>query len=406
MSEIIAAARVVTSASVLTPGWVETSGDRVVALGAGAPPRTPSRDLGAATLVPGFVDMHVHGGGGASYTDASRTAVTSSRDAHLARGTTRTMASLVTADSGALLAQVSALAGFVAEGLVAGIHLEGPWLSPERAGAHDPELLRHPDLTEIDALLAAGAGAIAMVTIAPELPGAVAAIERFVAAGVVVAIGHTAADYGTARRAIDAGATVATHLFNAMPSLHHREPGPVLALLEDPRVTLELIADGTHLRPELARWVMEKAGPDRVALVTDAMAAAGCGDGHYALGTLDVEVTGGVARLEGSDTIAGSTVTMDALFRWCAAGTGADTGQGTHGRERAESSDAALCGAVRATATNPARALGWSDVGDIAVGKTADFVVLDPELRVARVIRSGEFAQECISTPRDSGELR
>lgn len=405
MNEIITAARVVTSAGVLTPGWVEISDGVVLALGAGTPPRAPARDLGDATLVPGFVDMHVHGGGGASYTEATRSAIVNSRSAHLSCGTTRTMASLVTASAEDLLSQVSTLAGFVAEGLVSGIHLEGPWLSPDRAGAHDPELLRHPDLAEIEALLAAGSGTIAMVTIAPELPGAIAAIERLVAAGVVVAIGHTAADYETTRRAIDAGATVATHLFNAMPALHHREPGPVLALLEDPRVTLELIADGTHLRPELASWVMEKAGEDRVALVTDAMAAAGCGDGHYSLGALDVEVADGVARLAGADTIAGSTVTMDALFRWSAGDVGADALAGSNEGGVAEISDAALRRAVRATATTPARALRWDEVGDIAVGKLADFVVLDPELRVTQVARSGEFAQECISTPRESDEL-
>ena len=373
MTELITAARIVTSDAVLAPGWVEISDGRVVALGGGIPDRNPDRTFPDATLVPGFVDIHVHGGGGADYPDGTREQAFAARDAHRAHGTTRTMASLVTADAATLLERVHSLAALVAEGELGGIHLEGPWLSPERAGAHDPALLRAPDAAEIDALLAAGSGAIRMVTLAPELPVALAAVERFTAAGVVVAIGHTNADYDGTRRAIDAGATVATHLFNAMPPLHHRDPGPVLALLEDPRVTIELVADGTHLHPGLARWVEARTGADRVALVTDAMGAAACGDGEYRLGSLAVEVHGGVARLAGTDTIAGSTVTMDALFRG-AVGAG---------------SDAEWCAAVRMTATTPARTVGWSDVGDIAPGLVADFVALDPELRVAAVVCAG-----------------
>ncbi|MFC7766269.1 N-acetylglucosamine-6-phosphate deacetylase [Leucobacter soli] len=207
--------------------------------------------------------------------------------------------------------------------IIRGIHLEGPWLSPVRAGAHAPGLLRHPDPRELDALLAAGRGRIRMVTIAPELPGALDAIRRIVDAGAVAAIGHTDADYETTRRAIDAGARVATHLFNAMRPLHHREPGPTLALMEDPRVSVELIADGVHLHPALVDGVRDAVGPDRVLLVTDAMDAAGYADGDYRLGELDVEVRGGIARLAGSDTIAGSTATMDAMFRAAAGAVGA-----------------------------------------------------------------------------------
>ncbi|MBL3699057.1 N-acetylglucosamine-6-phosphate deacetylase [Leucobacter luti] len=372
---LIAAGRVVTSETVHRPGWVEIDAGRVRALGAGTPPRTPDRAYPEHTIVPGFVDIHVHGGGGSDYPDGDRGGALAARDAHRARGTTRTMASLVTADRASLLAQVERLAPLVAAGELGGIHLEGPWLSQKRAGAHDVAQLRAPDPAEIDALLAAADGAIRMVTIAPELPGALAAIERLVGAGVTVALGHTDADYEQTRAALAAGATVATHLFNAMPALHHREPGPILALLEDSRVTVELIADGTHLHPSLARWIAERVGDERVALVTDAMGAAACGDGDYRLGELAVEVRKGVAKLAGTETIAGSTVTMDVLFR-IAAGAG---------------SEAELRAAVRKTSTTPARAVGWADAGDLAPGLVADLVVLDPDLHVAAVFAVGQI---------------
>ncbi|QZY53419.1 amidohydrolase family protein [Leucobacter tenebrionis] len=412
---MLSAARVVTSSAVHAPGWVSFEEGRITGVGSGAPVSPPTRDLGDVTLVPGFVDVHVHGGGGAGYAEGSAALALRARDAHLAHGTTTSVASLVTDTSERLLESVRLLAGLVETGELRGIHLEGPWLSPARAGAHDPGLLRNPDPDEIDALLAAGAlpgpgangagsgsapaNAIAAVTIAPELPGAIGAIERFARAGVVVAVGHTDADYDCVVRAIEAGATVATHLFNAMRPLHHREPGPVLALLEDPRVSIELIADGTHLHPRLARWAAARAGEDRALLVTDAMGAAACGDGAYRLGALDVEVARGVARLAGTETIAGSTATMDGLFRHWVAGAAAsadpespdaaDEPRSTAARAPS-ATEAALLAAVRLTAVNPARALRWSDVGDLAVGKRMDAVVLDPDLRVVEVIRAAE----------------
>jgi N-acetylglucosamine-6-phosphate deacetylase len=218
-----------------------------------------------------------------------------------------------------------------------------------------------------------------MVTIAPELAGGPAAIRRLADAGVIAAVGHTDCSFAVAQQAVDAGARVATHLFNAMRPIHHRDPGPIIALLGDPRVTVELIADGTHLDPALYRYVTRTVGPDRVALVTDAMAAADLGDGRYLLGQMAVDVVDGVARIAGTPTIAGSTTTMDQLFRravhaWAPEGRAADE---------------ALVHAARQTATIPARVLRRTDIGSLETGRRADFVVLDADLRVAGVVVGG-----------------
>ncbi len=268
--------------------------------------------------------------------------------------------------------------------MLAGIHLEGPWLSARRCGAHEPSTLRDPDPAEVRAVLAAGRGTIRMVTLAPELDGATDAIRAVVGAGAVAAVGHTDATYDQARAAVAAGATVATHLFNAMRPVHHREPGPVVALVEDDRVTLELITDGVHLHPALLREVVARAGADRVSLVTDAMAAAGMPDGGYEIGALAVDVVDGVARLAGADTIAGSTATMDALFRFAVAHSPADPDADP---------DAGLLAAVRSTSVVPARALGLEDVGSLQTGAYADLVVLDTDLVVVRVMRRGEWLE-------------
>lgn len=373
---LICAGAVVAGGRVHRPGWLRIEGDRITDCGAGAPPARPDVDLGGSIVVPGFVDAHVHGGGGVSFSDDPDRVVA----LHRAHGTTATLASLVSAAPEVLLAQVRALAEATGRGLIAGIHLEGPWLSDQHCGAHDAAALRDPDPEELDALLAAGAGAIRLVTLAPERPGALDAIRRLVDAGVVVAVGHTDAGYAQTRAAIDAGATVATHLFNAMRGLHHREPGAVLALLDDPRVTVELIADGAHVHLAVLRHVMHTAGPDRVALVTDAMAAAGAGDGTFRLGDLDVDVTAGVARVRGTSTIAGSTATMDKLFAAAVEllGGGLDA-------------DAALLAAVQMTATTPARALGLVDVGVLRPGARADLVVLDRDLQVVKVMAGGRW---------------
>lgn len=372
---LLTADAVVTDRDVLRPGFVETSGATVTAVGAGTPPRPPDHALGAVTLGPGFVDTHVHGGGGGSFHVAGQAG--DAVGLHRRHGTTSMVASLVTAAPDDLLDLVTALAEDVRAGLIDGIHLEGPWLSTTRCGAHQPALMRDPDPAEITRLLHAADGAITMVTLAPERDGALAAIRQFTAAGVVVAVGHTEATYEQTRAAIAAGATVGTHLFNAMRPIDRREPGPVIALLEDPRVTVELITDGVHVDPAIYRHVTRSVGDERVSLITDAMAATGMADGVYRLGPVAVDVVGGVARVAGTDTIAGSTATMDHVFRFAVTHCGL-------------SGDEALLLAVRQASVNPARALGLARPGAV-VGARADLVVLDHDLAVTGVLRGGEW---------------
>jgi N-acetylglucosamine-6-phosphate deacetylase len=351
-------------------------GDRITATGDGAPPRPPDVDLGDGVLVPGFVDVHVHGGAGAAFPDGDVDAAVAAVRFHRSHGTTTMLASLVAASPGELLKTVDALAELVADGEVAGVHLEGPWLAAARCGAHDPDQLRDPDPAELDRLLRAGDGAVRMVTLAPELRGGVEAVRRITGAGAVAALGHTDATYALTRSAIEAGARMGTHLFNAMAPVHHREPGPAVALLEDQRVTVELVTDGLHVHPALWEHVVRVAGTGRVAAVTDAMAAAGMPDGEYHLGALRVAVRDRVARLPGTGTIAGSTATTDELFANIV-------------RNAALPREEALLRAVAMTSTTPAHALGLTDVGAITPGRRADLVVLNPDLGVRSVYRAG-----------------
>lgn len=373
MSLLIANGRVVTMDGVLEPGWVEVAAGLIAAVGSGAPPRADI-DLAGKWLLPGFVDIHVHGGGGASYQAGDAQAALQVRDFHRRHGTTTTLASLVTAPLENMCTAAAALAELVADGSLAGVHLEGPFLSEAHCGAHDPRLLRAPVQSDLAQLLHAGRGAIKVVTLAPELDGGLRAVDQVVEGGAVAAVGHTAAPYDVTLAAVQRGARLATHLFNGMPPMHHRHPGPALALLEDDRVTLELIHDGRHVHPALVRQVMAHAGADRVALVTDAIAAAGAGDGNYELGGQAVRVEDGLATLVDGGSIAGSTLTMDAVLR------------------NTVEAGVALGDAVTAVSATPARVLGMErELGALAPGLAADLVVLDDKLVVQRVMAKGAW---------------
>ncbi|MGW4207934.1 N-acetylglucosamine-6-phosphate deacetylase [Lentzea sp. NPDC004789] len=368
--------RVVTPDGVLENGWVSVRDGRIAAVGEGAAPEGPTTDVGGGTIVPGFVDIHCHGGGGDAFTSSDPAKVRKAAAAHRRHGTTTLLASLVSRPVPELADQVSALAELVQEGVVAGIHLEGPFLSAARCGAHDPAILCPPEQTAVTKLLDAGKGTVRMITIAPELEGAVVAVRQLVDSGVIAAIGHTDATEAQVRPAVDAGASVATHLFNGMRPLHHREPGPIGALLDDERVTVELICDLVHLHPTAVRLAARHAGLKRTVLITDAIAAAGVGDGVYDVGGLEVRVVDGVPTLAGGAALAGSTLTMDMAFR-----------------NAVNSCGLSLVEAAYATSTRGAELLGL-DTGRLQPGCAADLVVLDAELRARDVMSKGEWVKD------------
>jgi N-acetylglucosamine-6-phosphate deacetylase len=375
-ASLLTGARVVLPGGVVDGGRVAVEG-RVIADPAPAGARV--FDLTGHWIVPGFVDIHVHGGGGASFSAGTAEAALSVAATHRAHGTTTMLASTVTGDLDALARQAAVLSELVEQGDLAGIHFEGPFISKHRCGAHMPSLLRDPDPADVRKLVDAARGTARMMTLAPELPGGLDSVRLLAEHGVIAAVGHTDASYDATLRAIDAGARVATHLFNAMPPLLHRAPGPVAALLGDERVTVELVNDGVHLHPGALAVAFRCAGPGRVAFITDAMDAAGFGDGRYLLGPMQVDVTGGVARLVDGGSIAGSTLTLDTALR------------------RAVTVDGiAVEDAVRALSENPARLLGAYDrIGSLEPGKDADLVVLDGEsYAVVGVMRRGEWIVE------------
>ncbi len=403
---LLIGAEVITPTAVLPGGWVRVDGDRITAVGVagsigsagsmgsvgsgdpitGLPPGDIADgatvvDLKGKRLLPGFIDLHVHGAAGGTF-DAGPGDIATGLAAHRRHGTTRSLVSLVTASQDAMAGAVSAAAQFAADDPhVLGLHLEGPFLSELRRGVHDPAALRAPDRTALDRLLAAGGGLVRVLTLAPELPGGIDAVEFCVRSGVHAAVGHSDAGYAVAAAAFEAGADLVTHAFNGMRPLHHRDPAIIGAAM-DAGVIVEAINDGVHLHTCTVR-LLQAIAPGKVALVTDAMAAACHGDGRYTLAGFPVTVKGGVARLVSADPevpgpIAGSTLTMDEAVRRAVQDVGMP-----------------LLDAVNAASLVPARFLGISgDYGSIADGRFADLVVTDHDWTVQAVMAAGEWADE------------
>jgi N-acetylglucosamine-6-phosphate deacetylase len=377
---LLTGGRVVTPRGVLSPGWIRLAGNLIDAVGTGGPPERlaperPAVDLRGQWVLPGFLDMHVHGGGGASFTEGTEDDARKAAEFHRAQGTTSMLASLVTAPLAELEARAALLAGLADEGVIDGLHLEGPFLSPARRGAQDPRHMITPDVAVFERLHAATRGHLRVITLAPELPGALAVIQAATRVGVIVAIGHTDATADVTVAAIDAGATHATHLFNGMRPPHHREPGAAGALLDRSEVTCEVIADGVHLHDIVVRLAARAAGPGRLVLVSDAMAAAGMPDGRYQLGSMRVTVAGGVARLqEDRAAIAGSTATLADVVR------------------HAIAAGLPVPDVAAAASTTPARVLGLAGrTGALSPGLAADLVVCDDDFRPRAVMRQGQW---------------
>lgn len=373
-------------------GWLRTEGGLVTAVGPGAP---GSGDQGERVplddnyLLPGLVDMHCHGGGGASMYSGDPDDVRRAARAHRDRGTTAMLGSVATVEPDAMLAAVRAVRDAVLDPDVpnlVGVHLEGPFLAASHRGAQTLAALRAPDTRIMDDLLDAASGVPVVMTIAPELDGATELIRDF-AGRCLFAVGHTSATHAQVVAAVEAGARHVTHLFNAMPPLHHRDPGPVAAALSDSRLTFEIVGDGHHvLAPALD--VAVRAGRDRTVLVTDAMAAAGLGDGRYTFADRTVDVVDGVARLAGTDRIAGSTAFLVDCVRNAVDASGAD-----------------LVDAVRMASSTPARALSLRGRGALAAGARADLLVLDDTLQPVAVVVGGEDVECAADAARSEAVL-
>ncbi len=375
----LAGGRVVTPDAVLADaGVLVVDGVIRQVFGSGGSPPEPMDEvveLAGATVLPGFVDLHVHGGGGAGFDDGAA-AIATGLAVHRANGTTRSLISLVTAPPGEMERSIGDAARYAAgDPTVLGLHLEGPFLSPERRGVHDPAALQRPDPVLLDLLLAAGRGAVRVLTLAPELTGGMDLLRRAVDAGAHVAVGHSDAGYDVALQAFSAGADLVTHAFNGMRPMHHRDPAIVGAAM-DAGVVLEAINDGVHLHEATVR-LLRAVAPGRVALITDAMAATGAGDGSYHLGAFPVEVTGGQARLA-DGTIAGSTLTMAVAVQRAVQLVGMP-----------------LVEAANAASLVPARYLGVDDrYGSIRPGRAADLVITGANLEVLAVMVDGRWLDD------------
>jgi N-acetylglucosamine-6-phosphate deacetylase len=341
---------------------------------------SPDLDRFGYLIVPGFIDVHVHGGGGADFMDGTEDAARAVARTHARFGTTTLLATTLTASREDIDRCVTAACAVMDhpadnEARVVGLHLEGPYICAAKRGAQPLAPIRPPDWDEMRGWIELASGRIKLITLAPETPGVLEFIGSASRAGVRVSVGHTSATYDQTRAAIDVGATHATHLFNAMPPLHHREPGPIAALLEDERVLVELIADGVHVHPAVATLIARAAGVERVILITDAMSGAAMPDGEYALGGTAVTVKEGTAKFA-DGTLAGSVLTMDRAFA---------------NIQRFAQVDSAA--AARMTSANAAEHLGLSElIGCLEPGKRADLAIIDPETGVVdATMREGRW---------------
>jgi N-acetylglucosamine-6-phosphate deacetylase len=380
MTEVLRA-RVITADGLLERGVVAIEHGRFTAVEADFGRYQVTEDLAGCYLAPGLIDVHTHGIAGADTMDGTRESLAVLSRRYAAHGVTGFLPTTMTQDLdrtvGAIMAARSFMAAQQADGpagaLVLGLHLEGPWLTSAYKGAQNGDYLIDPEVESVWRLVEAGAGQIKIVSMAPELPGAAEAIALLRRQGIAVSLGHTAAVYEVLAQAVALGAAQVTHCFNAMPQLHHRQPGPVGAALLFDELTTELIADGLHVHPAVMRLLLRVKGRDRVMAVTDSMSATELADGLYDLGGQPVMVRAGEARLE-SGALAGSTLTLDRAVR-----------------NLVDLCELSLPDAVYVAATVPARAIGLGhSKGRVVPGYDADYCLLDEHLLPVRTVVGGQ----------------
>lgn len=367
-------------------GWLHVENGKIVEFGSGQPSEELSRhlvvksfDLKGQWVIPGFIDIHVHGADGAEVMDGTPEALRKISSFHAKHGTTSWLPTTLTASINALEKSLQAARVVQRESstmdgaTILGVHLEGPFISPRKIGAQNPDFVLPPTVEVMDQLVGLMPGLVKKVTIAPEQEGAINVIRWLKNQSIIASIGHTDGSYMDTMRGIEAGATHATHLFNAMRGLHHRDGGVVGACLQSDEVLCELIADGHHVNSEVMKLIVRIKGSKRVALITDAISATGKPDGCYQLGGLDIIVKDGKSVLSDGSTLAGSTLTMDKAVRNMVSKVGVS-----------------LQDAVEMASTTPARELGFKEQkGTIAIGFDADLVVLDEALTVTKTFVQG-----------------
>jgi N-acetylglucosamine-6-phosphate deacetylase len=385
-SLVIHAGYVLTPHEAIQDGVVVVKDGKIVSVGhrdeVQAPPDAEMCAAAGMTVAPGFVDIHVHGAAGKDVMEATPAALSAIATVLASKGTTSFVATTVAASAHDTCRSLAGISSYIRgdqmpesnarpKAEILGIHLEGPFISRARRGVHPEESLLQPSLEALQGFLAAAEGCARILTLAPELPGALEVIDSAVQAGLLVGIGHTDATYEEARAAIDRGARHAVHVYNAMRPFSHRDPGVLAAILTEPEVTAEIIADGVHVSNPAIQLLIAVKGHERVLAITDGTSATGMPDGRYHLGNFDFEVKSGVCH-NSEGKLAGSTLTMDRALR----------------------NLIALCvpslEALRMTTLYPARRMGLAGKkGVIAPGADADLVVLTPELHVAGVLTRG-----------------
>jgi N-acetylglucosamine-6-phosphate deacetylase len=382
---LIRNARIVTPDGIIENGWIRIHDGIITDTGGmpygDGPGGDDILDAQGGWVLPGFIDVHVHGGAGHDFMDADAGGLAEITRFHAAHGTTGIVATSLTASKDDLTGVLERISSYMSAPMpyaqVIGVHFEGPFISEKWKGAQNPAHIVAPQLDWLEDWVARFPGIIKIQTLAPETDGALDYIARLAHHGIVPSCGHTDATFEQITAAADRGLRHAVHAYNAMRSYHHREPGTVGAVLTDDRITAEVIADGHHVHPAGIKLLHSAKGTDNVILVTDAMAAAGMPDGDYNLGGLPVRMTCGVARLKEGDSLAGSTLNMISAVRYLVREVGVPLEQ-----------------ASRMASANPARQLGIADqTGTLEAGKRADILLLDDSLELQKIWIGGREFQ-------------